>query len=148
VTDTSPIRGLNVNRRRLCLIAIVAVYLAGFSAWSYVWRRQTSYTNYRAVKQIATVVDEVTPPAGMIYAFEAVYFEAHRLPPSGLENRFNPDSQADEWLKEGRFDTVCISTTNPRVREFKLLERYHQRWTTHLDGIDFYVLWDKEVALP
>ena len=79
----------------------------------------------------------------MIYAFEAVYFEAHRLPPPGLENRFNPESQADEWLKQGRFDIVCIGSTNPRLREFDLLERYRNRQAVTLNGYDFYVLWGK-----
>lgn len=138
--------GLRVRYRYLSVIAIIVLYAVGIAAWSQVRRRQASYTDHRTVKQIATVVDEVTHPAGMIYAFEAVYFEAQRLPPNGLESRFNPDSRADEWLKDGRFDTVCISAANPRVAEFKLLERYRQRWTTSIDGIDFYVLWDKDVA--
>ena len=137
---------INNRYHRLRRNAFILMYVLGISAFSYVWSRQMSYADHRTVKQIATVVDEVTPPAGMIYAFEAVYFEAQRLPPNGLENRFNPDSPADEWLKNGRFDTICISSANPRVGEFKLLERYHQRWTTRIDGIDFFVLWDKDVA--
>lgn len=106
-------------------------------------RRETSYADYKTVKTIAQIVDEVTPPAGMIYAFEAIYFEGRRLPPPGLENRFNPNSRADEWLREGRFDTVCISSSNPRIAQFQLLNRYRQRRTVNLNGFDFYVLWDK-----
>lgn len=69
---------------------------------------------------IARTVDEITPTTGMIYAFEAVYFGAHHLPPPALENRFNPASQADEWLKYGRFDIVCIGSTNPKIEAFRL----------------------------
>lgn len=125
------------------VLAVVLAYGAGLSAKQYIWLRQTSYADHRTVKEIARVVDEVTPPAGMIYAFEAVYFEAHRLPPPGLENRFNPESRADELLKAGRFDTVCISSTNPRLRELNLLARYRQSSTLKVNGIGFYVLWDK-----
>jgi Dolichyl-phosphate-mannose-protein mannosyltransferase len=129
--------------RFLFVLAIVVVYGAGISAKRYIWRRQTTYVAHGTVKDIARIVDEVTPPAGMIYAFEAVYFEAHKLPPPGLENRFNPESKSDELLKAGRFDTVCISASNPRLREFDLLNRYHQRRTLNLNGYDFYVLWDQ-----
>ena len=86
------------------ILALLVLYVCGLSAERYIWRSQTSYADHRAVAKIAGTVDEITPLAGMIYAFEAVYFEAHRLPPPGLENRFNPASQADEWLRDGRFD--------------------------------------------
>jgi hypothetical protein len=125
------------------VLALVIVYGAGISAKRYIWLRQTSYAAHGTVKDIARIVDEVTPPTGMIYAFEAVYFEAHKLPPPGLENRFNPQSKADEWLKAGRFDTVCIGSSNPRIKEFSLLERYRQRRSLNLNGFDFYVLWER-----
>lgn len=127
----------------VCILLLVTTYAGGLSAMRYVWRWQTSYTDHRLVANIARSVGEVTPPAGMIYAFEAVYFEAHRLPPPGLENRFNPVSQADEWLMAGRFDTVCISSSNPRMETFKLLERYAMHQTVSMNGATFYILWDR-----
>ncbi|HYV06969.1 MAG TPA: hypothetical protein VFB82_20400, partial [Blastocatellia bacterium] len=63
--------------------------------------------------------------------------------PSGLENRFNPGSRADELLRDGEFDAVCIGTTNPKVEEFKLLDRYASVKTVSLDGYSMYVLCDK-----
>ncbi len=129
--------------RFVCVLLLIIAYAGGLTAQRYIWRWQTSYTDYRVVAKLAKTVSEVTPAAGMIYAFEAVYFEAHRLPPAGLENRFNPDSHADEWLKAGRFDTVCIGTTNPKVETFKLLERYAKRQTVSMNGQAFYILWDK-----
>lgn len=135
-------RRLKTAQRRLFVVLLIVTYVLGLSAERYIWRRQTSYTDHRAVINMVRIVGEVTPPAGMIYAFEAVYFEAHRLPPPGLENRFNPESQADQWLKEGRFDTVCIGSTNPRIAEFKLLERYAKHQTVTMNGYDFYVLWE------
>jgi hypothetical protein len=129
--------------RVVCVLLLVTTYAGGLSAMRYVWRRQTSYTDHRLVANIARNVGEVTPAAGMIYAFEAVYFEARRLPPPGLENRFNPVSQADEWLKAGRFDTVCIGSTNPRIETFNLLERYAKHQTVSMNGATFYILWDR-----
>ncbi|HXD31416.1 MAG TPA: hypothetical protein VN643_09875 [Pyrinomonadaceae bacterium] len=129
--------------RFVFVLVIIVVYAAGMSAKRYIWQRQTTYAHHYTVNQIARIVDEVTAPTGMIYAFEAVYFEAHRLPPAGLENRFNPESTAEQLLKDGRFDTVCISATNPRLRQFNLLERYRQQRSLTLNGFDFYVLWDK-----
>jgi hypothetical protein len=134
---------VRTSLRFVCVLLLVLAYAGGLSAQRYIWRRQTSYTDHRVVANIAKTVGEVTPAAGMIYAFEAVYFEGHRLPPPGLENRFNPASQADEWLKAGRFDTVCIGSTNPRVETFKLLERYAKRQTINMNGPPFYILWGK-----
>jgi len=134
---------VGASLRFVCVLLIVFTYAGGLSAERYIWRRQTSYTDHRLVANIARSVGEVTPAAGMIYAFEAVYFEAHRMPPPGLENRFNPASQADEWLNAGRFDTVCIGSTNPRIETFKLLERYAKRQTVSMHGQTFYILWDR-----
>jgi hypothetical protein len=136
-------RKLRTSQRHFFVLLLLVAYVLGLSAERYIWRRQTSYADHHMVSRMAGIVGEVTPPAGMIYAFEAIYFEARRLPPPGLENRFNPESQADQWLSEGRFDTVCIGSTNPRLKEFKLLERYAKRQTVTMNGYDFYVLWDK-----
>ncbi|MCU1266541.1 MAG: hypothetical protein JWM21_2859 [Acidobacteria bacterium] len=127
----------------ILMLLIGMLYVAGLSSQRYIWRRQTSYTDHRIVANIAGSVSAVTASAGMIYAFEAVYFEAHRLPPPGLENRFNPNSQADEWLAAGRFDTVCIGSTNPGIATSKLLEHYAKRQTINMNGQTFYILWDR-----
>ena len=139
---------VGASRRLVCIIVIVMSYAIGLSAQRYIWRWQTSYTDHRVVAKIARTVEEVTPETGMIYAFEAVYFEAHRLPPPGLENRFNPASKADEWLQTGQFDTVCIGVTNPRVKAFKLLERYAKRQTFTENGQALYILWEKSTFPP
>jgi dolichyl-phosphate-mannose-protein mannosyltransferase len=125
---------------RAILAVLTVAYLLGLLSERSIWRREGSFVDYRVVKSIANVVDEVTPPTGMIYAFEAVYFAADKVPPPGLENRFNPRSQADDWLKARRFDTVCIAATNPRVKEFGLLDQYQQKRTFQINGFDFYVL--------
>ncbi len=132
------------DKKWTALLAVVtSAYLFGLVSARNIWRREGSFVDYRIVNSIAKVVDEVTPPTGMIYAFEAVYFAADKAPPPGLENRFNPRSQADEWLKAGRFDTVCISASNPKVKEFGLLDQYKQKHTFEINGFDFYVLSNK-----
>ena len=72
-----------------------------------------------------------------------MYVAANRLPPPTLENRFNPRSRADEMLREGEFEAVCIGTTNPKVEEFKLLERYATVKTVSFGDYAVYVLCDK-----
>lgn len=128
---------------RAILTVLMVAYSLGLLSVRNIWRREGSFVDHHVVNSIAKVVDEVTPPTGMIYAFEAVYFAADKMPPPGLENRFNPSSQADEWLRAGRFDTVCIAATNPRVKEFGLLDQYKQKRTFQINGFDFYVLSDK-----
>lgn len=125
------------------LVVVVALYLAGLSGMRYVWRWQAPYGDYRDVEMIARELEACTSGSGNYYASEAVYFAVHRLPPPGLENRFNPHSRADELLRDGQFDAVCIGTTNPRVEEFKLLDRYANIKTISLDGYSMYVLCDK-----
>jgi len=136
---------VKASLRLLCILLVVVSYAAGLSAQRYIWRTQTSYTDHHVVARIAQRVDEVTPAPGLIYAFEAVYFAAHRLPPPGLENRFNPASPANEWLREGRFDTVCIGASDPRLDAFRLLERYAKHETVSLNGRTLYILWEKNI---
>ena len=46
-------------------------------------------------------------------------------------------------LKNGEFDAVCIGSTDPRVNEFKMLDRYATIKTISLGGYSMYVLCDK-----
>ena len=131
--------------RLIFILLVVVSYAAGLSAQRYIWRTQTSYADHHLVAGIARRVDEVTSATGLIFAFEAVYFAAHRLPPPGLENRFNPASPANEWLRSGRFDTVCIGASDPRLDEFGLLERYAKHETVSMNGQTLYILWEKKL---
>jgi hypothetical protein len=100
--------------------------------------------SYRDVAAISKDIKEVTPANGMIYAFEAAYFEGGILPPPGLENRFNPRSSAEQWLAAGRFDTVCISATDPRLKSYDLFSRYGKSKEITANGVKGYLLWDKK----
>ena len=123
--------------------AIILLYGIGLYDMRYIWRWQGVYMDHRVVETIAREINEVTPREAQVYAFESVYFEARRLPPPGLENRFNPRSQADEWLAAGRFDTVCIASTDPRVKALNLFSRYAQSRVINAGQYDFYIFWDR-----
>jgi len=132
-----------VINRDVAAALLIALYLLGLSGMKYVWRWQAPYADYRDVETIARELQACTSDRGSFYGFEALYFASRRLPPPTLENRFNPHSQADEMLKNGEFDAVCIGSTDPRVKEFKLLERYATNKTVSLGGYPMYVLCDK-----
>jgi hypothetical protein len=135
---------VSANRFGALVVVVVAVvYLAGLTGMKYVWRWQAPYGDHRKVEMIARELEACTSGSGNYYASEAVYFAVRRSPPPGLENRFNPRSRADELLRDGEFDAVCIGTTNPKVEEFKLLDRYASVKTVSLDGYSMYVLCDK-----
>ena len=138
VTD-GPANRLNT----LVVVFVTVLYLAGVSGMKYVWRWQAPYGDYREVEKIARELEACTMGSGNYYASEAVYVAANRLPPPTLENRFNPRSRADEMLREGEFEAVCIGTTNPKVEEFKLLERYATVKTVSFGDYAVYVLCDK-----
>lgn len=131
-----------INRNVVALF-LVALYLSGLVGMKYVWRWQAPYADFREMEMIARELEDCTSGSGNFYAPEAMYFAIHRLPPPTLENRFNALSRADEMLKNGEFDAVCIGTTNPRVDEFKLLDRYTTIKTIFLGGYPMYVLCHK-----
>jgi len=74
------------------------------------------------VEQAAAKVREVTPPTASLLADEVIYFDLHRMPPTGMELedshklRFSdaeamalhvvPRPKLDIMIKAGRFDTV------------------------------------------
>ena len=82
-------------RTKLVLVLITALCLIGLYGMKYVWRWEATYTDHRVVEAIARDLESYTPSGGEFYAFEAVYFASHRVPPT-LENRFNPFLQSDE----------------------------------------------------
>lgn len=129
---------------RWTLPIIILLYAIGLYDMRYIWRWQGVYLDHRVVEAAAVGIKEVTPVDAQVYAFEAVYFQARRLPPQGLENRFNPRSQAVEGLAAGRFDTVCIVSTDPKVKSFNLLSRYAQSKVINAGAYDVILLWEKK----
>lgn len=107
-------------------------------------------------EKIAKKVDEVTPPGGIIYADEAVYFLARKIPPSGLEyedthklrlspaleNELHifPREELMRRVKAGAYDTVATCEDDDKIKEQNLPEIYKQKVTIG----DCSVFWDKE----
>jgi hypothetical protein len=130
-------------KRKLAFSLLVALYIVGLFAMKQVWRWQAPYTDYREIENIARLLQTHASDGDEIYAFEAVYFASHRLPPPTLENRFNPLSQADDRLKEYKFDIVCIGVADPKVEEYRLLDHYARSAVVILDERPVYILSDK-----
>ncbi|HKP88275.1 MAG TPA: hypothetical protein VJZ26_19375 [Blastocatellia bacterium] len=124
-------------------LALVALYASGLAGRMYKSRLEILYADHKAIETAAGVINQVTPRDGLVYAFEQVYFEAKRLPPPGLENGFNPFSPGDEWLAEGRFDTVCMMANDPRIKSLDLFDRYAKSEAIDTRNFTLYVFWDR-----
>jgi hypothetical protein len=131
------------KRSKITIAFTIALYLVGLIGARFIWRWEATYLDYRGVQRMAAELEAHTPIHGEYFAFEAVYVAAHRIPASSLENRFNPHSQADRWLAEGRFDAVCIGSTDPRLNDPGLLSRYASKTEVNLSGYAWVVLWDR-----
>jgi hypothetical protein len=104
---------------------------------------------------LAQEVGRLTPKDGLLWAPEKVYFAAGRTPPPGLENsnslgsRSFPAwaasrhavsiSQVDQWVKAGRFDTVCICAAPEQVAALGLPRPYSKQKTLK----DCYIFWER-----
>lgn len=135
-------------RRRTSLVAILAIslYLIGLVGFKYVWRWEAPYFDYRVAARASRELKSCAA-GGEIYAPESVYFETHRIPPRGMENRFDPFFQGDRGLEEGRFSAVCIGLTNPAVQRFGLFRRYARSQTLEVDGSAVLIFCDR-IAAP
>jgi hypothetical protein len=121
---------------------MISLYLIGLLGLRYVWRWEAPYTDHRLVERMARELESCAP-GGQFYAIDAVYFETHRLPPKGMENRFDPFFQGDRLLEEGRFDAVSIASTDPRVKKFDLFSRYAKRETIGSNGYARLIFCDR-----
>ena len=107
-------------------------------------------------EQIASKVDQVTPPSATLYADEQVYFLTQRTPPPGMEFSYAhklelpldeqrlfhiiSDSRLAEEVKAGRFDTVQ-SCNEDRMEELNLVNLYRHK----ADIGDCSIFWGKVV---
>jgi hypothetical protein len=126
--------GHRFNRYSKVGVAVVLLlYLGGLFGVKKVWAREAPYTDHRAIEAVVQKLDACAP-SGEFYAPEAVYFEDRRLPPRGMENRFDPSFRGDELLAEGRLEAVVIGSTDPRGERFDLMRRYGGRELVDFDG--------------
>jgi hypothetical protein len=132
--------GSRVRHFKIKWLALVLLALYGFGLAGRVYKSRLEIFNadHKTIEVIAREINQNTPADGSIYAFEHVYFEARRMPPPGLENAFNPFSKADDWLREGRFNTICMMANDPRIKSFALFERYANNQT--IEGTNFKVI--------
>lgn len=110
--------------------------------------------------EVAREINRVTPADGSLYADTLLcYVAARRLPPAGLESdvapllklspeiarslHVVPESELDEWLASGRFDTTCLDETDKKIRTLRLSRVYARQ--TRING--YCILWER-IAQP
>jgi len=115
------LRVWNPSRPRWPVLGLIVFTALGLAKSLY--ERRENYT-WPYLEEIARKVDEVTPPGGMLFADEQIYFLTRRRPPSGFEladshklellppdlaRRLHivPKSEVDRRVAAGVFDTVA-----------------------------------------
>ena len=133
--------------RRVWVISVmVGVYFTGLGWQVNKMRREIFHADHRTIEEIASLINQVTPADGWVFAFEQVYFEAQRMPPPGMENGFNPYSRGDEWLAANRFATVCVMANDPRVKSLNLFRRYANNKTLVSPNFTVYLFWNRLIS--
>jgi hypothetical protein len=140
---------------------VAAFFCLDAARWVY-FESRTGFSNpWSDSEEIGQLVDHVTPPEGLVYADEQVFFAAKRLPPSGLENTSAtllelPSSLADsihavshrQWierLKWGRFDTAVIALDEISSEDLELVSHiYRNSRKLGRDGGQRMVFWNKQ----
>lgn len=144
------------------VLALLGLFTLGLAKSAYQQRRYF-VSSWRGIEELAQEINRVTPNDGLVYADEAIYFAARRLPPPGLENqnaldlhlppafaaslRVVPPAQVDEWLREGRFATVLIEANDPKVESLHLPRLYARSRKLRCYTSDCYIYWNR-VARP
>jgi hypothetical protein len=101
----------------------VAVLIAALGCAKTIYDRRDMYT-WRDYESIAKKVADVTPPGGLLYADDHVYFMLHRKPPPGMEFAYShklklpaaeeaalhilTQEEVDRQISSGMFATVYI----------------------------------------
>ena len=142
------------SRPAVPVALVMVLYVVGLARSGWIYR---AFFNHlmQQVDAFAAEIDRVTPPHGRVYTTEVIYFASQHEPPPGLENmhglrlqvepalarslRLVSNAQVDQWLGEGRFDTVVMMTGDERVEQLGLTRRYAGQKTLY----GTYVLWDK-----
>jgi hypothetical protein len=117
-----------------------------------------AYT-WKDMEQLANKVSEVTPPGGLIWGDEHIYFVTKRTPPTGMEheNSHKPMPLTDEFiralhilprqemetqLKSGYYDTVAVCVESDRITALDLPGVYR-----HSEEVgDCTVYWDRKAG--
>ena len=116
--------------------------------------------SWHDVEEVASKVDEVTPPNARLLADENVYFVTRRPPPSGMELadshrlEFPPDfartmhivsrADLDRRIKAGEFSTVEMCEGDEKYEALGLPRLYAQ----HFETDNCAVFWDKIQVIP
>lgn len=137
------------------VLALTVLLALGLAKWLYEERDDFSW---RDVEALASKVDQVTPPQGLLLADEYVYFVTRRPPPSGMEledshklefpaamaERLHivPGTELTRRIKAGMFHTVQTCEDEETIEELGLERLYAQK--AALSGCT--VFWDKVPA--
>jgi hypothetical protein len=115
---------------------------------------------WQSYEEVAREINRVTPADGSVYADTLLcYVAARQLPPRGLESdvaphlklspeiarslHVVPQSELDEWLATGRFDTVCLDESDEEIHTLGLSRVYAKH--TRING--YCIFWQR-IARP
>lgn len=121
-------------------------------------REGTDNFHWPDLERLAAKVDQVTPPHGLIYGDEQVFFLSRRPPPEGMEladshklemspalaasRHILTGSALEKQVKALRFDTIQTCGTDDHIKDWNY-EKIYQ----HKDEIeDCTVFWGKQPA--
>jgi 4-amino-4-deoxy-L-arabinose transferase-like glycosyltransferase len=125
------------------------------------YQRRDDYT-WRDLEEVASKVDQVTPPQGPLFADERIYFLTRRTPPSGAElsdsQKLNlpaslaasvhivPLAEFARRVQARMFDTVetCNDEDDERFKVLGLPQVYAKKAVVH----DCSIFWDRLPAAP
>ena len=130
------------------ILAVVILVGAG----KQMYEDKDRYT-WKDLSEIAQKTDQVTPKNGLLWADEFVYFMTRRPPPSGFEYddthkltlsprlsaefHIIPQPEVNQWVKEGKFDTVSSCDDEDKLKDFGLPGPYKQLDTVQ----ECYIYW-------
>ena len=120
--------------------------------WIYQDRNSMHWKNLEAM---AKKVDQVTPPQGLIWADEHIFFLTRRKPPLGMESADShklqltpalaamlhvvPRPELDRQVKAGVFNTIETCADDDTIKELGLAKTYAMKQ----DFDDCTVYWDR-----
>jgi hypothetical protein len=125
------------------------------------YQRRDDYT-WRDLEEVASKVDQVTPPQGTLFADERIYFLTRRTPPSGAElsdsQKLNlpaslaasvhivPLAEFARRVQARMFSTVetCNDEHDDRFKVLGLPQVYAKKAVVH----DCSIFWDRLPATP
>jgi hypothetical protein len=130
---------------------IVVLLIAAMGCAKYIYERRDLYT-WADYENIARKIAKVTPPGGLLFADDHIYFVMHKKPPAGQEFvyshkltlpparrallHFLSQDEVDRQISSGMYSTVYICDDDEAYQKLGLPKLYR-----HKEEIEDCTLW-------